>query len=195
MKTASLEEYQAVLRYPGRYNDKMRIAYDFSELKGKASKEMKQLQKVAKECSRKGAAVYQKRPNIFQKIWRILTNKVKILREINASEEEIRTASMREAMEEGLEDRPYELDIDALKEYPEFSPEIAQEQLEARMKTVEEKVNLDEVIDTAKKWREAQHIKTPVIKAETKEKSIEVNPADVSILSREEAEQLLEEDR
>ena len=51
------------------------------------------------------------------------------------------------------------------------------------MKTVEEKVILDEVIDTAKKWREAQHIKTPVVEEE-KKRPIVVSPEDITILDK-----------
>lgn len=175
-----LNEREMLLRYPERYKDYMKIGYDFSELKGKVSKEMKQLQKIAKKCGTKGAVVYQKRPNIFQRIWRSLTSNVQLLKETpleyNVSEEELRAASMRGKMEEGIEDRPYEFDIDALKGYPEFSPEVAKEQLEESMETVEEKVHLDDVIDAAKAWRKAQHIEKPVVNPEDLEKDDENGP-------------------
>ncbi len=182
--TESLKEYQRLLkdremihRYPEKYKDCIQIEYDFSELTGKVSKEMKQLQKIAKECETKGVVAYQKRPNIFQRIWRKLANETRLLKatplEPNMSEKDLKTISTIQEMKESREDRPYELDIDALKEYPEFSPEVAKEQLEETMETVEEKVHLDDVIDAAKAWRKAQHIETPVVKPEDLEQDNE----------------------
>lgn len=182
--TKALAEYQMLLanremiyRYPERYVDCMSIGYDFSGLTKKATKDMKKLQKIAQECEGKGVADYQKRPNIFQRIWKSLTKQTRLLKETalqpNASQEELRKVSLKESMEEGLEDRPYELDIDNLKDYPEFDPEVAHEQLEGRTESLEELVHLDEMIDAAKKWRKAQQIETSTIDAEELKKADE----------------------
>lgn len=196
----SLEEYQAILRYPRRYKDCIKIDYDFSQLKGKVSKEMKKLQKIARECGKKGVAIYQKEPNIFQRIWRSLKNNVKLLKETplepNTSAERLRKVKMMEEMEEGLEDRPYELDIDNLKEYSDFSPEVAQEQLEKRAESIEELAHLDDTIDAARKWRKENKIDVSAIKTEDespkKEEQpvkandvIKVEQADVTVLDRD----------
>lgn len=160
-----LKEKEMIRRYPEKYEDCMRINYDFSQLKGKASKEMKHVQKIAKECRIKGVANYQRKLNIFQRIWRSLTSNIRLLKETplesNTSTREWMVGEMKNEGE-----RPYELDINELKEYPEFSPEVAHQQLENSVATIEEEVHLDEVIDAAREWRKAQQIETPIGKPE-----------------------------
>jgi len=170
--TTGFEEYKRLLkdkemirRYPEKYEDCMRINYDFSQLKGKASKEMKHVQKIAKECRIKGIANYQRKLNIFQRIWRSFTSNIRLLKETplepNMSTREWMVGEMKNEGE-----RPYELDINELKEYPEFSPEVAHQQMENSVATIEEEVHLDEVIDAAREWRKAQQIETPIGKPE-----------------------------
>ncbi|MCI9038969.1 MAG: hypothetical protein HFJ29_03735 [Clostridia bacterium] len=170
--TTGFEEYKRLLkdkemirRYPEKYEDCMRINYDFSQLKGKASKEMKHVQKIAKECRIKGVANYQRKLNIFQRIWRSLTSNIRLLKETplepNTSTREWMVGEMKNEGE-----RPYELDINELKEYPEFSPEVARQQMENSVATIEEEVHLDEVIDAAREWRKAQQIETTIGKPE-----------------------------
>lgn len=199
--TESLKEYQNLLRdremiykYPERYENCMKIDYDFSGLRGKVNSKMKKLQKIAKECGAKGVANYQKKPNILKRILRSITNNVKLLKEAplnpNASAEELRSANREREMEEGLEDRSYELDIDALKEYPDFSPEVAREQLEEAERTVQEKVRADEAIDAAKKWREEHKIDVSAIESD----DVPPKKEDQPVVRTEEAEKPKKDD-
>lgn len=163
--TQGLKEYITLLKdrellhkEPEKYEDLISIDYDFSQLNGKPSAEIKKLQALAKRCGEKEISDYEKAPNIFQRIWRRLTQR-KL--EPNMSKEEMDKEVLKNRMEDGLENRSFGEDIYELAEYPEFSPEVAEEQLEScEGRRISEVCDAKSAISDAKKWRAEQHIET-----------------------------------
>ncbi len=196
-----LKDKEMILRYPERYENILKISYDFSGLSGKPDEDMKRLQKIAKAVDKKGILTdFRGRPSFLTRWVKSLFTKSlpeslpETTRRMTPQEEMM--VRMEAGIEETTEERTMQ-DWTVMREEEEFDieefvkdmPEEAADKFRKLQEEYEEA--LEEQAESEKKTNPYQGFREKMRRAAEREKEPEImNPDEIDVIEPEEARRM-----